>query len=227
MIENLKLQPNGGHGYFLLVEGVTPYNTAEGQLSIETLSNHESFQLAEVQSCEPVEYTDAYVPSKYGIIFKEKLIVSPTDNTSASMNIKLQKGGVDLSAIEGMSPKYFRVDILDNGKVIHQQTGYNQITISHFMFRCNNNLPDEQPEDGNPTEVKHNYVIQGVFDLNEWPECKTENEDTAEVSWMIKMYSSETLAMIKDTDKEDREAQLKASWETEEPGRAEKARVSR
>jgi len=37
------------------------------------------------------------------------------------------------------------------------------------------------------------------------------------------MYSSETLALIKDTDKEDREKALKTSWETEEPGRAEKA----
>lgn len=44
---------------------------------------------------------------------------------------------------------------------------------------------------------------------------------------MIKLYSSETLALIKDTDKEDREKALKASWETEEPGRAEKAAISR
>lgn len=41
------------------------------------------------------------------------------------------------------------------------------------------------------------------------------------------MYSSETLALVKDTDKEDREKALKASWETEEPGRAELAALSR
>lgn len=33
--------------------------------------------------------------------------------------------------------------------------------------------------------------------------------------------------MIKDTDKEDREKALKSSWETAEPGRAEKAAKSR
>ena len=33
--------------------------------------------------------------------------------------------------------------------------------------------------------------------------------------------------MIKDTDKEDREKALKASWEAAEPGRAEKAAKSR
>jgi hypothetical protein len=35
------------------------------------------------------------------------------------------------------------------------------------------------------------------------------------------------LALIKDTDKEDKEKALKSSWETDEPGRAEKAQVSR
>jgi hypothetical protein len=43
----------------------------------------------------------------------------------------------------------------------------------------------------------------------------------------MKVFSSETLAIIKDTDKEDREKALKASWEENEPGRAEKAKRSR
>lgn len=41
------------------------------------------------------------------------------------------------------------------------------------------------------------------------------------------MFNSETLALVKDTDKEDREKALKASWETNDPGRAEKATKSR
>jgi len=43
----------------------------------------------------------------------------------------------------------------------------------------------------------------------------------------MKWNTSETIALIKDTDKEDREKALKASWETAEPGRAEKAAKSR
>ena len=41
------------------------------------------------------------------------------------------------------------------------------------------------------------------------------------------MFNSETLALVKDTDKEDREKALKTSWETADPGRAEKAAKSR
>ena len=60
-----------------------------------------------------------------------------------------------------------------------------------------------------------------------WPECKTVNEQTEGLTWCIKMFNSETLALVKDTDKEDREKALKASWETNDPGRAEKATRSR
>ena len=75
--------------------------------------------------------------------------------------------------------------------------------------------------------MKHNYVIQAVFELHMWPECKTVNEETEGLTWTIKMYNSETLALVKDTDKEDREKALKVSWETADPGRAEKATKSR
>ena len=135
-MNNLKLKPNGEHGYFMNLEGVMPYNSNEGQVAIDTLCNKEEFALQEVIQCEPVEYVDNYVPSKYGIIFKEKVVISPTDHTNATMNIRMMKNGEEFDSIEGMKPKYFRVDILDNGKTIFSQTGYNQITISHFMFRC-------------------------------------------------------------------------------------------
>ena len=76
--------------------------------------------------------------------------------------------------LDGLIARYFKVEILDNGKVIYAINGYDQITISHFNYRCNNGLPDTLEEGADPnTEIKHNYVIQALFDLHEWPECKT------------------------------------------------------
>ena len=63
--------------------------------------------------------------------------------------------------------------------------------------------------------------------MDEWPEGKTVNAETQGIKWEIKVYSSETLAFIKDTEKEDKESALKAKWEADEPGRAEKAEHSR
>jgi hypothetical protein len=90
----LRLPPTD-QGYIIVIEGVMPYNTNEGQLVIDMATNQEGMDLVEIQSCEPLEYTDKYVPSKYGIIFKEKIIVQPIDHTAISLNIKLLKGGVD------------------------------------------------------------------------------------------------------------------------------------
>lgn len=183
-VADLKLKSNGGAGYCLLVEGVPPYNTTEGQLVIDTFSSTETFALQEVTHCEPVEYSDDYVPTKYGVIFREKVMISPVDHTSASLNIKLLKDGKEFGSVEGMKPKYFKLEILDNGVPIYSQHGYNQITVSHFMFRCNHNLPESA--EGN-AEVKHNYVVQALFDLHEWPNGKSANEESAHISWCIKL----------------------------------------
>lgn len=69
--------------------------------------------------------------------------------------------------------------------------------------------------------------MQATFDLSVKPELAHVNEDTEGMTWVLKLFTSETVALIKDTDKEDREKALKASWETAEPGRAEKAAKSR
>lgn len=134
-IENLTL-PVTEVGYSLVIEGVMPYNTTEGQLTIEVQSNQEAFGLEEITGCEPVEYTEAYKPWKYGIIFKEKLFMAPTDSIQAFVNCSLSKDGTPFHDIPDMM-KYFRLEILDNGKIIYSKKGWNQINLSHVFFRSN------------------------------------------------------------------------------------------
>ena len=107
-IENLNLSTGK---YCLMIEGVMPYNTNEGQLSIEVISNRENFQLEEIQHVEPVEYTDKYYQSKYGIIFKEKIVVG-LDHTSTAFNIRLKRNGEYLDRMEDMK-RLFRIEVLD------------------------------------------------------------------------------------------------------------------
>ena len=117
-----------------------PYNTAEGQLVLDVNSNKESFEFTEVQNCEPLEYSDKYLPSKYGAIFKEKLYLQQTEGTNAAFNIKLLKDGQDFG--EAGLQKDIQFDILDNGEVIYSKKGINQINLSHFYFRSNAGLPE-------------------------------------------------------------------------------------
>lgn len=73
-LDNLKFEPTD-QGYLIVIEGVMPYNTTENQIVLDVSTNQENLDFVEVMSCEPVEYTDKYVPFKYGIIFKEKVVV--------------------------------------------------------------------------------------------------------------------------------------------------------
>lgn len=79
--------------------------------------------MEEVIHTEPLEYSDKYYPSKYGIIFKEKVIVGP-EQASAAINIRLKKEGKEFDKIEGMK-KLFRFEVLDHGKPIYTKDGYN------------------------------------------------------------------------------------------------------
>ncbi len=47
------------------------------------------------------------------------------------------------------------------------------------------------------------------------------------IDWKICIFSSETIGFVKDTTKEDAEKALIESWEVEQPGRAEKAKLTR
>lgn len=80
---------------------------------IDLSTNQENLDFVEIQNCEPVEYTDKYVPSKYGIIFKEKIVVQPLEHTAVSLNIRLMKGGVDFQDLGLL--KYYTFTIYDNG----------------------------------------------------------------------------------------------------------------
>lgn len=124
----------------VVVEGVMPYNTNEGQIVIDLSTNQENLDFIEIQNCEPVEYSDKYVPSKYGIIFKEKIVVQPQEHTAVSLNIRLMKGGVDFQDLGLL--KYYTFTIYDNGLPFYIKKGYNQINLSHFLFRSNAGLPD-------------------------------------------------------------------------------------
>jgi hypothetical protein len=54
-LHNVSL-PVNEDGYLLLIEGAMPYNTTEGQIQLELLSNEETFELTEIIGCEPIEY---------------------------------------------------------------------------------------------------------------------------------------------------------------------------
>lgn len=52
-----------------------------------------------------------------------------------------------------------------------------------------------------------------MFDLEEWPESKTLNEETNNMGWILKIFSNETVGVVRDNQKEELEASITRSWE--------------
>ena len=62
----------------------------------------------------------------------------------------------------------------------------------------------------------------------EFPECKKDSDVTKDIYAILKIVgASDSIAILKDTEKEDNEKGIKKSWEDNEPGRAAKAAISR
>ena len=60
------------------MEGKIPYVANEGMIEMQILYKIPEFTLETVESLDPVEYMDKYVPTKYGILFRERLFVNLT-----------------------------------------------------------------------------------------------------------------------------------------------------
>lgn len=71
------------------------------------------------------------------------------------------------------------------------------------------------------------YILKTTFDLREWPEAKELSPDTELIHWFLTVFGTDTVVVVRDTTKEDKEKSIKKSWEDKEPGRAEKAKKSR
>ena len=214
--------PQNEKGYRLILLGLAPYAFDEGQITLDILSKiPEQPEVSIIDHIEPLEFTDLYHPNKYGLIFKE--FVHLCDETIVSIHVKMRKGGfmpptdkrtkefVPTEEVPLANNRLIILTIHDKDKPILTVKGYNQAIFSHI------NLPHQG----------HEYLITCHYDLAEWPEAVEKSEENDEVNWVMRICSSETVCVTRDTRKEDAEEAIRKSWEDQQPGRAEMARNSR
>ena len=112
-------------------------------------------------------------------------------------------------------------------------------SISHSAAGSYNNAAQSETKE-NKKDAKTNQQANSVLlnipfnlilkiDLSECPnELKGEYEDPEfEYFWFVRIFATENVAFMKDTSKEEAEAALKEGWEAKQPGRAERAKLSR
>lgn len=228
----------GPGNYSILGDLIAPYNTEPGKIKISLVTNPDIAEFVDIPLEEQAEYGDLYVPYKYGIVFRERIFVG--GETPVSIHVRVRKGGyakppppkeekktskkepeekpIAPPEVEFEAPRRIRLEIFQDGETIYDKMSYNHATIPNIKLR-----KTEVTEAGKV----NSYIIQCGFDISDWPECVNVDEGTEEVGWVIKVVSPESVSIVKDTEKADREQKIKESWETNEPGRASRARQSR
>jgi hypothetical protein len=58
-------------------------------------------------------------------------------------------------------------------------------------------------------------------------EAREAGPETDLIHWFLTIFATDTVGVLRDTTKEDREKAIKKSWEDKEPGRAERAKKCR
>ena len=118
------------------------------------------------------------------------------------------------------------------GKLLQKITGFNKLVIPNF-FLDGGTLPPENKKAGNvdnPQGDEENIPMPYPYLLICHIESGFDIENSTakdKLPWRIKVFSSDKLTFVKELSKEDKEKSLKDNWEENEPGRAEKAKISR
>jgi hypothetical protein len=113
-------------------------------------------------------------------------------------------------------------------KLIFQKDFENKSLIRNLVLESK---PINQKEKDNSIYNKlllEAYSIKCVLDIEQCPTwLLSPNEYKGDVYWKITVFSTDSLTFIKNTIKEDKEKAVIESWEINEPGRKNKAEISR
>ena len=242
-----KVRLNPNKKKLFIIECCPNYNTGEGSFKIEFLSKSD-FDLKQFELTETMEYIDKYHPNKYGLVFRERLFVNNSEvfstfkchlsdfiDPSGELNDEtmIGKPGKDVKAAKGgkaVQPTSTGPD-RDNEK---QPSLLKRIYLELFLedqlimtTSGKNACGFENIVLSGSKEQHANYYLQARLELRDCEDATSINEYTKDLHWVLSVSSNDTIAIVKDTQKEDAEkAQIK-SWEDKESGRSDHAKNSR
>lgn len=231
-----------------VIECAPNYNTSEGSFKIEFQSKSE-FNLKQFELTETMEYIDKYNPNKYGLVFRERLFVNNPEvfgtfschlsdfvdpNNVSGEKVFEDKKAKDAKGVAkgakgapvattGPDRDFERLPSLQKRIYLELYLEDELICTSSGRNKCRfDNIVLTGGKD------KHNnYYLQSRLELRDCEEATTLNEYTQNLHWILTVSSNDTIAIVKDTQKEDDEKTLIKSWEEKEPGRSENAKNNR
>jgi len=207
-----------------------------GEISI--VYSNKNYTINQIENIDFYEIGDTYKPNKYNIVFKEKIFAC--DNIYTSLYIELKQNEEEkkekynliyLLYQLGDNNNNKNIELLEHrfsyglrGTLIHKFESYDTLTIPSIKFKGGLIVPENKKGPKNqhviPETIYYPYLL--ICYINSPTYLNINN-----LSWTIKIFSSDNLCFIADSSKEENERLMKNGWEEQEPGRANLAKISR
>ena len=214
-------------------------------IDISYYNENKNYHIEQIDNIDFYEVGGEYNPNKYNIIFKE--IIFSCDKIYASLSIEIKSK--ELKKISNINDSiklvFFLYKLTDDpniplidkkishslrGQLIKKYDCFNSLIIPNIKFEGGLIIPENKKSTANKNinqqneQIHHPYLLICCIDES----FDVKNSIAAKkLDWKIKVFSSDNLCFIDDTSKEQNEIQLKSGWEENEPGRSEKAKISR
>lgn len=178
------------------------------------LTKHSSTAIEAEEQVEPLRYIEKVLPSKYSTIFSERLFISKETVAAFFVEIFEVEGSVspppaDKKASKGPAPEVTEIPLtgsflmgltlLEEEQKVAYVQGFNRCTLHYIRFKPGTN-----------------YTLGARF-IGDKP-------DYSKLHFSIRVYSTETIGIVRDSIKEDAEKAIRSSWEEKQPGRAANAK---
>eukprot|EP00743_Colponemidia_sp_Colp-15_P003855 GILK01004160.1.p1 GENE.GILK01004160.1~~GILK01004160.1.p1 ORF type:complete len:1291 (+),score=310.51 GILK01004160.1:81-3875(+) len=196
-------------GYAVVAECCAPAPLRRGKHKLRVLSSEPLATFEPVPFKETQTYMDIYKPNKYAILAQEVLQVS--QDTMANLHLQV------VVPPEVSSSVFLTVSLKNNGVEVASASGEDKVSLPYVTLSSPQNVEADRPA--------NRYVLTATLNKYRWPEI-VEATDYP-VQWRLKISSNIRVACFRDTQKEDKEASIRQSWEEGQPGRAARALLSR
>ena len=217
----------------------------ENTLDINVAHYNNNYHIEQIDNIDYYEISDEYKPNKYNIIFKEKVFSCDTIYSSLNIEIKEKKPNEKNlnNKIKLIVHLYKLADKDDisvplinkkfshciRGSLIREYTSFNSLIIPNLKFVGGLIIPENKKKIDNKNQTEPNiihYPYLLICYIDESIDIKNSIAKN-NLNWIIKVFSSDHLCFIGDFSKEENEKLIKSGWEENEPGRKDKAKISR
>ena len=219
---------------------ISPGNIPERSFDYIILYDNPNINIEVLDNIYPFYIRQKYIPNRHHIVFNE--LIFPSDLITTTLDISLEyrpndddnnnndnNNYTDENLPKEVSfPSSIRMNFyfMIGEQLVFQKDFENKSLIRNLILESKQ---INQKDNNNSNKlILEAYSIKCVLDTEQCPSWLImPNEYKGDVYWKISVFSTDSIAFIKNTIKEDKEKAVIESWEINEPGRKNKAEKSR